>query len=639
MDDTRPDARPAGASPIGSDGTGKTPAQVPAEARAGAPERRSGWPRPSVTVTLSVSIGALVGLSLFLVILEQWTTSRKNTYSLISDIAGMISEYMDLAIHSHLDPALKQVEFVGTQIDRGFYGFGDEARLENLMIGALAATPQVGAIVAYDFALNGIAAIRVENEGVRIDRKSRGGDPLLREVMDQMSGVEGSFWGRLVFSGGETLINVRRPLRRDGRLIGFLAATISMRELSEVAAALSQRLEGTVFILYGKEQVVAHPNLMSVHPDQSPETPTVPLSRVGDLVLANIWSGKPLKGFEAPWMDVNLETVTVSGEQYLLLHREVRDFGEVPWVIGAWYPLTDVDTTIARLERSAAISAILFVLALLAALLLGRLIARPIRRLAAGTSMVGELDLAHVNRLEASGIKELDDQARAFNTMLASLKSFETYVPRSLVMRLIQRGEDQEIVSEDRELTVMFTDIAGFTAMSERLPADDVAQFLNEHFALLGACVEAEGGTADKFIGDALMAFWGAPDAQPDTAPRACRAALAMAKAVAEDNDRRERNGQARVHVRIGIHTGRVVVGNIGWPGRMNYTIVGDTVNACQRLESLGRSLGCDAGDVTILISEATADRLPSTFLVEHAGSFGVKGKTAELDVYRLLPP
>jgi class 3 adenylate cyclase len=158
------------------------------------------------------------------------------------------------------------------------------------------------------------------------------------------------------------------------------------------------------------------------------------------------------------------------------------------------------------------------------------------------------------------------------------------------VTRLIRAGDAGTIRPEARELTVMFTDIAGFTAMSETRPAPEVADFLNEHFALLGACVEAEGGTVDKFIGDALMAFWGAPETQTDTAPRACRAALAIARAVDADNARRTAAGRPAIRIRIGLHSGPVVVGNVGWPGRINYTIVGDTVNTCQRLEA--RAIG-----------------------------------------------
>jgi class 3 adenylate cyclase len=171
--------------------------------------------------------------------------------------------------------------------------------------------------------------------------------------------------------------------------------------------------------------------------------------------------------------------------------------------------------------------------------------------------------------------------------------------------------------------------------MSERLPAAEVARFLNEHFSLLAGCVEAEEGTIDKYIGDALMVFWGAPDIQEDHALRACRAGLAIAEAMAADNAERQADGRPAARIRIGIHSGPVVVGNIGAPGRINYTIVGDTVNTCQRLEALGRDF--DRGEAaTVLVSEAVATVVGGTLAVEPVGSYEVKGRSERVQAFRL---
>src|SRR3546814_11538037 len=131
--------------------------------------------------------------------------------------------------------------------------------------------------------------------------------------------------------------------------------------------------------------------------------------------------------------------------------------------------------------------------------------------------------------------------------MLSGLRWFETYVPRSLVMRLIRLGEGG-VESEERPVTVMFTDIVGFTAASQRLTPRDTADFLNHHFALVAAAIDASGGTLDKYMGDAVMAFWGAPDDQPDHAARACRAALARMRAVVAANRARKARGRAPAH-------------------------------------------------------------------------------------------
>jgi class 3 adenylate cyclase len=212
-------------------------------------------------------------------------------------------------------------------------------------------------------------------------------------------------------------------------------------------------------------------------------------------------------------------------------------------------------------------------------------------------------------------------------------------VPRRLVKRLMEEGGSREGVrSMRRTLTLMFTDIAGFTTQSEAMPADQVARFLNEHFALTAACVEAERGTIDKYIGDAMMAFWGAPGHQEDHAERSLRAALAIVRALRDDNARRRSQGQPAIRMRIGLHTGDVVVGNIGSPGRVNYTIVGDAVNVGQRLEQLGNEVMSPQEDVVVLLSEDTMRRVPTGMApLEPIGERRVKGREQPLKVYRLL--
>jgi class 3 adenylate cyclase/HAMP domain-containing protein len=335
-----------------------------------------------------------------------------------------------------------------------------------------------------------------------------------------------------------------------------------------------------------------------------------------------------LRNFEAHGIDL--------GEhRYVFIYREVNEYGEAPWTIGTYFQREDLVSQAQRLDWIPIIAAAMVLVSLVIAIILGRGLSRPSRKLAAAAAKISSFELEDTPVLELGAFRETNDAAAAFNSMVKGLKSFETYVPRSLVKELIAQHSGGEVPSEERELTVLFTDIVGFTAMAEELPASEVAAFLNEHFTLIGGCVDAEGGTIDKYIGDALMAFWGAPVWQDDTAPRACRAALAIRAAIEADNTRRGAAGLPPIRIRVGIHTGRVVVGNIGRPGRINYTVVGDTVNSSQRLESLGKEID-PAGEVTILISGATAAQLGSQFAVEPVGRFGVKGREKEIEVYSL---
>ena len=152
----------------------------------------------------------------------------------------------------------------------------------------------------------------------------------------------------------------------------------------------------------------------------------------------------------------------------------------------------------------------------------------------------------------------------------------------------------------------------------------------------MGACIEAEDGTIDKFMGDGLMAFWGAPVHHKDHAPRACRAALAMREQLTADNRMRSTAGERPVRLRVGVHTGPMVVGNIGAPGRMNYTIVGDAVNAGSRMEQLGKELAPDR-ECLILITGATARALGPEFTLEPHGAHAVRGRRELIDVYELV--
>jgi class 3 adenylate cyclase len=222
--------------------------------------------------------------------------------------------------------------------------------------------------------------------------------------------------------------------------------------------------------------------------------------------------------------------------------------------------------------------------------------------------------------------------------MLDGLRWFERYVPKGLVQRLMRLNPDGEIESSFREVAVMFTDIVGFTTLSESLTAPAAAKFLNDHFAMVAGCVDAESGTVDKFIGDSVMAIWGAPERQADFADRACRCALAISRAVHEYNESRQTNQAAasNVKLRIGLHVGRVVVGNIGSIGRVNYTVVGDTVNVAQRLEEAGKTFGETEREVNILISGAVRSSLVEPFELVHVGPQTLRGREEQVEIYVL---
>lgn len=283
------------------------------------------------------------------------------------------------------------------------------------------------------------------------------------------------------------------------------------------------------------------------------------------------------------------------------LHLGTKD----GWAVVAYFDARSAVGEVRRLWIAIAVGALTFLAALALAIWLGRRMARPVVQLANEAHAVERFDVEGLGRLPRSRLVEVDEANRAFNSMIGALRLFVRYVPRRLVERILSRGEDAVLRSRQLEGTILFTDIVNFTGRAENMSAAETVSFLNEHMTLLTRCIEAEEGLVDKFIGDAVMAFWvaGTEHGVDDHAVRAVRAALAIREAVCADNRERE----MPVRLRIGIHTGTIVIGNIGAPSRMNFTIVGSAVNLAQRLESAGKLFG-GAEDVCILMSAATAE-------------------------------
>lgn len=213
---------------------------------------------------------------------------------------------------------------------------------------------------------------------------------------------------------------------------------------------------------------------------------------------------------------------------------------------------------------------------------------------------------------------------------------FGRYVSPEVVRELIASPELPELGGTAREVTVLFSDIRGFTSLSERLDPREVVEMLNAYFERACAVMHAEGGTIDKYIGDAIMVEFGAPVAQPDHARRALRASLALAGVAAEFRDwmhaRFPGRGLHEFAVGIGLHTGVAVVGNIGSSRKMEYTAIGDTVNTASRLEGATKALGA-----TIVASESTILAAGRGVMTGRRDRIEVKGKELPVVVFEVL--
>ncbi len=213
--------------------------------------------------------------------------------------------------------------------------------------------------------------------------------------------------------------------------------------------------------------------------------------------------------------------------------------------------------------------------------------------------------------------------------------AFGSYVSPDVVAQIIKDSSRLQLGGEKKELTVLFSDIRGFTSYSERLDPQQIVAVLNDYLSRMSECIFRQKGTIDKFIGDAIMAIFGAPVPQSDHAERACLVALDMVNNLKQFNQQQEEKGQPPLRIGIGIHTGEMTVGNIGSARRFDYTVIGDGVNLGSRLEGLTKFFGTG-----ILVSGQTRAACTSKdLLFREMASVLVKGKEQPVVVYELVNP
>ena len=210
--------------------------------------------------------------------------------------------------------------------------------------------------------------------------------------------------------------------------------------------------------------------------------------------------------------------------------------------------------------------------------------------------------------------------------------AFQYYLTASVVEQMLKNPEKLKLGGEKKDLTVLFSDIRGFTSISERMAPESLVKFLNEYLTKMTDIVFKYDGLLDKYIGDALMAIWGAPLDQPDHARRACFTALEMVEELRVLQEKWAAEGMPRLDIGIGINAGPMVVGNMGSERRFNYTVMGDSVNLGSRLEGLNKLYGTN-----VIVSEMTYERVRDEILGRELDSVRVKGKHQPVKIYELL--
>jgi adenylate cyclase len=218
------------------------------------------------------------------------------------------------------------------------------------------------------------------------------------------------------------------------------------------------------------------------------------------------------------------------------------------------------------------------------------------------------------------------------NKRLLIKSMFSTYVNPQLVDQLVNDPSKLVLGGKREELTVLFSDIAGFTTISEDQAPERLVALLNEYLSEMSAIIFANRGTVDKYVGDAIMAFWGAPLPEPDHAYLACRSALEMRRALEELNKRWNAAGRPPLRARIGLNTGPMIIGNMGAARKFNYTVIGDSVNLASRLEGVNKEYGTG-----LIVSEWTYGAVRERISGRRLDRIAVKGRSAPVTIYELL--
>ncbi|BCH28707.1 adenylate/guanylate cyclase domain-containing protein [Mesorhizobium sp. L-8-10] len=441
------------------------------------------------------------------------------------------------------------------------------------------------------------------------------GAPWYRQAMKSSQAV----WSMIDIlpNGFEPSVVVSKRVELYGKYQGVVMVAVSFADLSAMLSGLRASGHGKTFVLGSGDKVIAASDAsadpMPAHLRDFPK---------GDALAAAVGAAISMaKGNEFRTLVDSGDVGPVYVSSFALPFERWRLLTAIPR--SAFAEEIDRNT-----RRVVLVVAGLVVLAAITAVLFSNLLfARPVRQLALQLRQIERFALDQV-RHDPTFLAELNDFSLAMKRMAGGLSAFAKYMPLDVVRPLVAAGLEPAPGGKFAEVTVMFADLPGFTELTERLgPA--VQPHLTNFLTLAVEAIHSEGGTVDKFIGDAVMAIWNAPTAVPDHAIRACRAAAAIRAAMHAlppvSPDRSD------IRVRIGINTGTALVGNIGSAERLSYTAIGDTVNLASRLVGVAKEHG-----VEIVLSDMTLARTGGEILAQPLGITNVRGKAVPVQIHTL---
>jgi len=631
------------------------------------PLERARRPRLALRAALALFV-VLSVLGTALLIHISWSyTARQN----VADVAKQLNEQIVASIRTELTDLLRNIQATEEAVRSIFYQGAispeDEGKREFIFLALLQSQPVLSRISfgwptgdffgtensdaeIHNVEVKWYDARRPHPAGVarrRVDRYlPEPGEPMFidRTFEPSTYSVLDQYWYRKAVKADSTVwtqtanfpdrkqpgLNISGRLILYGNYVGVINVTVELARLSSFLAEQRVGSTGTVAILDAAGNVIASQdpaereaesagvmrNLASLDARTSPLLAVVRRALSQNMLqLSEVKMIQPLAPVRAS--DGALYYVSLSPANF-------RD-----WSVVTIIPEKDFLGNIDRNTQRLLYGVAAFTLAMIFAsiLLADRLIGRPLIRVAGQLGNIESFRLDRITRVP-SPLRELDDLSSAIMQMARGLTSFQKYLPTELVRTLVSQGIEAKPGGQQQTLTVLFSDLAGFTTLSERL-GPGIVPVLTAYLSAASKAIVEEKGTIDKFIGDAVMAFWGAPIPDERHAEASCRAALACRRAMA---DLPGAAGAEHLRLRIGINTGAMLVGNVGSQERLNYTVIGDAVNLASRLESLNKSFGTD-----IIIGEATRLAAGDAILVRELDQVAVYGRMESTAVFELL--
>src|SRR6266702_3049949 len=608
---------------------------------------------PSMRIGIRSAISALVLTSIIVsavgVHLLWWRTAQQVSQTLADTINDQIVSAVGDELQSITTEARSSLTAVRTLLVEQVLDTRDARKREFVFLSQLQSQPTISWVAfawpdgsffaGHKLGDSGLEMLEITaaDHKLRIDQYEYAGNDIklkTSRVEDSKYSVTDQEWFResinasddhwstlTVHPRGERLAAaLATPIDIDQKRTGVLAIIIELTRVSNFLSQLTVGKSAGAFILDRDGGVVAAPDANADELNAlKTDHPLFPVAVDAMHQAGSAYdpgSGEP---FHAE--------VTRAGKAYQAVLTPISSPG---WSLVTVVPesefLGPVQATIRRLLIG--LAALIVCAGVLSAWLAQRLIAAPLIKVVGEIRHVERFDLDKVQR-HPSRLLEIENLSSAIGDMAQGLAAFRKYIPADLVKRLISDGHGARLGGAIRPMSVMFIDLAGFTGMSERL-GDRIIQLLSRYFDAVSTQIQETGGTIDKFIGDAVMAFWGAPAPNPDHAVDCCRAALACQRAMGEVG-LVDDHGQP-VKIRIGINSGDMLVGNIGSEVRLNYTVIGDAVNIASRLESTNKVYGS-----TIIIGPETRRLAGDRIVVRELDRLAVYGRAGGLQVYELL--